>query len=81
MSAAARRQTRMRRALLAVGSCALAVSASACATTEQESAKIGRESQLAAASLNAPAATKDSRRRHAPAHPTARRRPNASHAQ
>ena len=40
--------------LLAAGSCALAVGLSACASTEQESARIGRESQLAAAQANAP---------------------------
>lgn len=74
MSTAARPRTRMRRALLAAGSCAVAVSVSACATTEQESAKIARESQLAAAHLNAPAAKRS--RRH-----TTRHNPKARHAQ
>jgi len=44
-----------RLALLAVGSCVLAGGISACASTEQESVRIGRESQLAAAQANAPA--------------------------
>ena len=44
-------------ALLAAGSCAFAVGLSACASTEQESARIGRESQVAAAQANAPAHT------------------------
>jgi len=46
---------RARLVLLAAASCAVAVGLSACATTEQESAKIGRESQVAAAKANAPA--------------------------
>lgn len=40
-----------RRALAAAGCAALAVGMSACASTEQESAKVARESQLAAAQL------------------------------
>jgi len=52
---AAPRAPRARLALLAAGSFALAVGLSACATTEQESARIGRESQVAAAQANAPA--------------------------
>jgi hypothetical protein len=45
---------RMGRALVLAGCGVLTVSVSACESTEQESAKIGRESQVAAARAAAP---------------------------
>jgi hypothetical protein len=58
-------------ALLAVGSCVLAGGLSACATTEQESARIARENQLAAARANAPQPSKHSH--HGTAHNASKR--------
>ena len=56
--------TGMRRFVAALALCALAVGVSACASTEQESAKIARESQVAANQAAAPHASKKPHAQH-----------------
>lgn len=73
---------RMRRAALALAGCGvLCVGLAACETTEQESAKIGHESEAAAKLEAKQAAKKHSRpRSHAPSHGAAHAKPRSGSA-
>ena len=64
---------RIRRAVALAGCGVLAVGISACESTEQESAKIGRESQVAAARLAPAHASTSVRHTHGRGHAASRR--------